>query len=321
MLERALPIAIFTFFAVAAAGAQNYPTRPIRMISPNPAGGANDVIGRIAAAQLTAALGQQVVVDNRGGAGGIIGAELGAKAAPDGYTLLAASLATHSVAPNLYKNIPYHAVNDFVPIAMFAQVQNVLSANPSFAPNSVKELVVLAKARPGTINYASAGLGSASHFSGLAFAKAAGIDIVHVPYKGGTPAMAALVAGEAQFNFGPAPASIPLIKAGRLKALAVSGSIRTKALPEIPTVAEAGVAGYASVGWFGLVAPKGTPQAIVMKLHAAIDKSMNSTDGAKQLLNAGGDVVSMTPEAFGAFIRAEYVLYAVLVKEAGLKVE
>ena len=181
MLERALPIAIFTFFAVAAAGAQNYPTRPIRMISPNPAGGANDVIGRIAAAQLTAALGQQVVVDNRGGAGGIIGAELGAKAAPDGYTLLAASLATHSVAPNLYKNIPYHAVNDFVPIAMFAQVQNVLSANPSFAPNSVKELVVLAKARPGTINYASAGLGSASHFSGLAFAQAAGIDIVHVP--------------------------------------------------------------------------------------------------------------------------------------------
>ncbi len=321
MMDKWIAAIVVVLSGGATAFAQQYPVRPVRLISPNPAGGANDVIGRIAAARLTEALGQQVVVDNRGGAGGIIGAALGARAAPDGYTLLAASLATHSVAPHLYRNVPYHAVNDFVPIAMFAQVQNVLSASAGFAPNSVKELVALAKAKPGTIHYASAGPGSASHFSGLAFAKAAGIDIVHVPYKGGAPAMAALVAGEAQFNFGPAPASIPLVRAGRLKALAVSGAVRTKSLPDIPTVAEAGVSGYVSVGWFGLVAPKGTPRAIVTRLHTVLDRSINSPEGAKQLLNVGGDAVSMTPEAFGAFIRSEYDRYATLVKEAGLKVE
>jgi len=317
----------FALAALCCAGgtgvwaADTYPNRPIRLISPNPAGGANDNIGRVAAARMGEALGQQVVVDNRGGAGGMIGAEIAARAAPDGYTLFAASQASHSVAPHTFRKMPVDVIRDFAPVALFAQVQNVLSANPAFTPSTVQELIAAAKARPGTINYASAGPGSASHFSGLAFAKAAGINIVHIPYKGGAQAMTALIAGEAAFNFGPAAASVPLIKAGRLKAIAVSGTTRARALPDVPTVAESGVPGYSIVGWFGLVAPKGTPPAIIARLNATVRNAVSSGDGAKQLINMGAEPASMKPEAFGEFIMREYRRYAALVKDAGLKVE
>lgn len=305
----------------AGAAAQTYPSRPIRLISPNPAGGANDLIGRIVAQKLGEVLGQQVVVDNRGGAGGTIGTEIAARAAPDGYTLLAASQATHSISPHIYSKLPYDVLRDFAPVTNFVEVQNLLNANPAFPPNSVKELVALAKARPGAINYASAGPGSASHFAGLLFAKAAGIDILHVPYKGGAPAIAAVLAGEAAFNFGPMPATAMHVKAGRLKALAVSGSTRSNAFPNVPTVAESGVPGYVVVGWFGLVAPKGTPKPIVDRLHAAAVRALNDPETRRQLVQIGADPAPSSPDELGKFVRREYERYGKLVREAGLKVE
>lgn len=313
--------AILAVFTGSALSADPYPSRPIRLISPNPAGGANDNIGRVAAARMSEALGQQVVVDNRGGAGGIIGAEIAAKAAPDGYTLFAASQATLSVAPHTFRKMPIDVIRDFAPVALFVQVQNVLTSGPSFAPSSVQELIAAAKAKPGAINYASAGPGSASHFAGLAFAKAAGIQVVHVPYKGGAQVITALIAGEAGFNFGPAPATVPLIKAGRLKALAVSGSTRTRALPDTPTVAESGVAGYAIVGWFGLTAPRATPRAIVERLNAIVKTAVTEGDGARQLIGMGAEPMPMSPAQFAEFIMREFQRYAPLVKDAGLKVE
>ena len=303
------------------AAAQTYPARPIRLISPNPAGGANDLIGRIVAQKLGEVLGQQVVVDNRGGAGGTIGTEIAAKAAADGYTLLAASQATHSISPHIYRKLPYDVLRDFAPVTNFVEVQNLLNANPAFPPNSVKELVALAKAKPGAINYASAGPGSASHFAGLLFAKAAGIDILHVPYKGGAPAIAAVLAGEAAFNFGPMPATAMHVKAGRLKALAVSGNTRSNAFPNVPTVAESGVSGYVVVGWFGLVAPRGTPKPVIERLHAAAVRALNDPETRRQLLQIGADPAPSSPDELGNFVRREYERYGKLVREAGLKVE
>ena len=212
------------------------PNRPIRLISPNPAGGANDVIGRIVAQKLGEVLGQQVVVDNRGGAGGTIGTEMAARAAPDGYTLFAASQSTITVAPHVYSKLDYDVLHDLAPVAMFAEVQNLLNTTPAFPPNTVKDLVALARAKPGAIKYASAGSGSASHFAGILFAKAAGIEFLHVPYKGGAPAITAVMSGEADFNFGPMAATTSFVKAGRLKAIAVSGSKRSPAFPNVPTV-------------------------------------------------------------------------------------
>jgi tripartite-type tricarboxylate transporter receptor subunit TctC len=305
----------------SAAAAQNYPARPVRLISPNPAGGANDVIGRIFAQKFGEILGQQVVVDNRGGAGGTIGTEMAARAAPDGYTLFVGSQSTVTVAPHIYSKLAYDVLRDFAPIANFAEVQNLLNTGPAFPPNSVKELVALAKAKPNTLNYASAGSGSASHFAGLLFAKAAGIEFVHVPYKGGAPAIAAVLSGEAAFNFGPMPATAGHVKAGRLKALAVSGATRSTAFPNVPTVVESGVPGYVVVGWFGLMAPRGTPKAIVNRLHAATVQAVNRADVRQLLLNVGADPAPNSPDEFGKFIRREYERYGVLIKEAGLKVE
>jgi len=303
------------------AAAQSYPNRPVRLISPNPAGGANDVISRIVAQKIGELLGQPMVMDNRGGAGGTIGTEMAARAAPDGYTLFVGSQSTVTVAPHIYSKLTYDVLRDFAPIAMFAQVQNLLNANPAFPPNTVKELIALARARPNTINYASAGSGSASHFAGLLFAKAAGIEFVHVPYKGGAPAIAAVLSGEASFNFGPMPATAGHVKASRLKAIAVSGDKRSIAFPNVPTVIESGVPGYVVIGWFGLMAPRGTPKAIVERLHATTVKAVNSPDVRQQLLNVGADPAPNSPDEFGQFLRREYERYGRLIKEAGLKVE
>jgi tripartite-type tricarboxylate transporter receptor subunit TctC len=303
------------------ADAQTYPNRPVRLISPNPAGGANDVIGRIVAQKIGELLGQPMVMDNRGGAGGTIGTEMAAKAAPDGYTLFVGSQSTVTVAPHIYRNLQYDVLRDFAPIAMFAEVQNLLNANPGFPPSTVKELISLAKAKPNTINYASAGSGSASHFAGLLFAKAAGIEFVHVPYKGGAPAIAAVLAGEASFNFGPMPATAAHIKSGRLKALAVSGAKRSGAFPNVPTVAESGVTNYVVVGWFGLMAPRGTPKALVDRLNAVTLQAVNSADVRQLLMNVGADPAPNSPDEFGRFLKREYERYGVLIKEAGLKVE
>ncbi len=316
----ALLCAALTGIAMPGA-AQQYPSRPIRLISPNPAGGANDVIGRIVALKIGEVLGQPMVVDNRGGAGGTIGTEMAARAAPDGYTLFVGSQSTVTVAPHIYSKLTYDVLRDFAPIANFAEVQNLLNANPAFPPNTVKELVALARTKPGGINYASAGAGSASHFAGLLFTRAAGIEILHVPYKGGAPAIAAVLSGEASFNFGPMPATAAHVKAGRLKALAVSGAKRSSAFPSVPTVVESGVPGYVVIGWFGLMAPKGTPKAVVDRLNAATVQAVNSADVRQQLLNVGADPAPNSPEEFGRFVRREYERYGKLIKEAGLKVE
>jgi len=318
---RTLSLALMLASAAAQAAESPFPQRPIRLVSPSQAAGANDVIARIMAARLGEVLNVQVVVDNRGGAGGMIGADIVAKANADGYTLLAASLATHSILPHVYRTVPYDAVRDFAPVALFAIVPNLMASGLSFAPNNVRELVVLAKAKPGTINYASAGAGSASHFAGLLFARMAGIEIAHVPYKGGGPAVTALLAGEAGFNFGPMPAAMSLVQSGRLKALAVSGTTRSNALPNVPTVSESGVPGYSSIGWFGLMAPKGTPREIVLKLNAAAARAISAPEAAKQLLQIGGDPAVRTPEAFGEFVRDDNARYGKLIREAGIKLE
>jgi tripartite-type tricarboxylate transporter receptor subunit TctC len=279
------------------------------------------VLARIIAQWLTEKMGQQFIIENKPGAGTNSGADFALKQPPDGYTLFAASQSTVTVAPHIYRKLSYDVLRDFAPIANFAEVQNLLNANPAFPPNTVKELVALAKAKPGAINYASAGSGSASHFAGLLFARAAGIEILHVPYKGGAPAIAAVLANEASFNFGPMPATAGHVKAGRLKALAVSGATRSSAFPNVPTVLESGVPNYVVVGWFGLMAPRSTPKAIVDRLHAVTVRAVNSPEVRQQLLNVGADPAPNSPEEFGKFVRREYERYGKIIKEAGLKVE
>lgn len=313
---------LFAAAALAAittlAAAQPYPSRPIRMVVPNPPGGANDIVSRIVAQKLGAILGQQLVVDNRGGAGGAIGAEIAAGAAPDGHTLLAATFATHTTIPHLHKNIAYDPLRGFVPIALFAVQYSMLSAHPTFPPSTVRDLIAYAKAKPGAINYASAGPGSTSDFTGRMFARVANIQITLIPYKGGGPAITALLAGEAQINFGPIPATAPHIRSGRLKAIAVSGQVRSVAMPEVPTVAEAGVPGFSASAWVGLMAPAGTPRAIVENLAAASKEALAATEVREPLIKAGAEPAYKAPQAFAQFVREEHERYGKLVRELGL---
>jgi tripartite-type tricarboxylate transporter receptor subunit TctC len=304
---------------VAPAAAQDYPTRSIRLIIPFAPGGSNDVVGRIIANQLGQKLGQQVFVDNRAGAGGVVGSDLAAKATPDGYTLLIVSVA-HVVDPWLYKE-PFDAVKDFVPVSIIATGTNVLSVNPNVPVHSVKELLDLAKEKPGFLNYASAGIGSFQHLSGELFKLMAGVDIVHVPYKGGGPAMLAVIAGEDQVMFSSIVQTVPNIQSGQLRALATGGEKRSPILPDLPTIAEAGVPGYVATNWWGIVAPAGTPQPIVDKLHDAIAALLDSPETKKFLDNEGAAPVLMSSAEFGTFIAAELAKWGPVVKQAGMTAE
>ncbi|HTV26833.1 MAG TPA: tripartite tricarboxylate transporter substrate binding protein [Xanthobacteraceae bacterium] len=301
------------------AAAQDYPSRSIRLIIPFPPGGSNDVVGRIIANQLGEKLGKQVFVDNRGGAGGVVGTDLAAKAAPDGYTLLIISIA-HAVDPWLYKE-PYDPVKDFVPVSIIATGTNVLTVNPTVPAHSVKELLDLAKAKPGVLNYASAGIGSFQHLSGELFKLLAGVNIVHVPYKGGGPAMLALIAGEDQVMFSSIVQTVPSIQSGQLRALATGGEQRSPILPDLPTIAEAGVPGYVAANWWGIVAPAGTPQPIVDKLHDTIAGLLDSPETKKFLDNEGAAPVHMSAAGFGKFIAAEIAKWGPVVQKAGMKAE
>ena len=306
------------------ARAQDYPSRPIRLVTPNPAGGATDAIARIVASKLADTLATQIVIDNRGGAGGTIAGDIAAHAAPDGYTLLAGSVSTHSFAPIIYRKLPYDPIKDFAPISLFAIVQNLLVINPSVPAANVKELIALAKAKPGTLNYSSAGSGTTSHFAVAMFVSLAGLTkyVVHIPYKGGAQALTATAAGEAHINFGPMPGSmVALVKAGKVKPLAVGGSARSPTLPEVPTMAEAGLPAYQSSGWYGLLAPAGTPRAIIAKLNHAVVATVNATDTKQLLLNVGGEPASDTPEVFAKFIRDQLALHRKIVQEEGIKFE
>ncbi len=309
-----------TLNAQAAVG-QTYPDRPIRLISPNPAGGANDTIVRIIAAKMAPVLGGSFIIDNRGGAGGKIGAEAVARAAPDGYTLLAGSVSTHSFAPLVPPKPGYDPIKDFEPISLFALVQNVLVVNPSLPVANVAELIALAKAQPGKLNYASGGPGSTSHFAVAMFVALAGIqnDTVHVPYKGGAPAVTATMANDTQFYFGPMAGMVPFIEAGSVKALAVSGGARSPLLPDVATMSEAGQPRYKAVGWFGLLAPAGTPVGIVAKLSDAVGVAAKSPEVITGLRVQGIEPASSRPEEFATFIREQAELHKKLVEDVDLK--
>ena len=317
-MKTSIAVAVMLAALASIAAAQPYPGRPIRMVVPNPAGGANDIVARIVAQKLGTLLGQQLVVDNRCGAGGAIGAEIVARAAPDGHTLIAATFATHTTIPHLQKKIAYDPLRDFAPIALFVVQYSMLSAHPAFPPRTVGELIAYAKANPRAINYASAGPGSTSDFTGRMVARRANIEITLVPYKGGGQAISALLAGEAHTNFGPIPATASHIRAGRLKAIAVSGEKRSIAMPDVPTVAESGLPGFSASAWVGLMAPARAPRVIVEKLAAVSREALDAPDVREPLIKSGAEPAYKGPQAFARFVRDEYERYGKLVRELGL---
>jgi tripartite-type tricarboxylate transporter receptor subunit TctC len=303
----------------APLAAQEYPTKPVRLIIPFPPGGSNDVVGRMIATQLSDRLGKQVVVDNRGGAGGVIGTEVAANAPPDGYTLLIISIA-HSVSPWLYK-LQYDPIKSFTPVAILASGPNVLVVHPDLPVHSVKELIALAKQKPGELNYASAGIGSFQHLGGELFKLTAGVNIVHVPYKGGGPAMTDVLGGHTKIMFSSLVQTSGFVLSGQLRALGTGGARRNPVLPDVPTIAEAGLPGYEATNWWGIVAPAGTPPAIVEKLHTEIAAVQNSEETKKQFATQGADVVQMSSAAFGTFMESEMNKWERVVKESGIKAE
>jgi tripartite-type tricarboxylate transporter receptor subunit TctC len=302
----------------AMAHAETYPSRPIRLIVPFPPGGSNDIVGRMIAAQLGDRLGQQVFVDNRAGAGATIGAGLAAIAPPDGYTLLLIS-ASFVFNPSIYKHLPYDPATAFVPVAMLGSGPVALLVYPKLPVASVKDLLALAHQKPGTLNYASAGVGSLQHLAAELFRFEAGIDIMHVPYKGGAPAMMDVAAGQAEITFATYIQAVPLVQNGSLKLLGLGSAKRSPILPDLPTIAEGGVPGYVATNWWGIMAPAGTPQPVVDKLHDAIADLLNSAETKKYLDNEGAVPVHMSAPEFGKFIEAEIAKWGPVVKKAGMK--
>jgi tripartite-type tricarboxylate transporter receptor subunit TctC len=309
-----------TLPAVAQAPA-GYPSKPVKLVIPFPPGGPLDTVGRTIAQKLSEAWGQSVVVDNRPGAGGNIGADLVAKSAPDGYTILMGALSTHAVNPSLYTKMPYDAIADFAPITLVAVTPNVLVVNAALPVNSAKEFVAYAKANSGKLAFGSGSNGSAGHLAGELFKVDTGTDITHVPYKGGAPATQALLAGDTQFMFDNLANAMPHVKAGKLKALAVTTAERSKLAPELPTMAEAGLPGFDISTWFGLFAPAGTPKEIVAKWNAEVTKILKSPEMRERLIAQGAEPAPTTPEQFAAFVKSEIPKYAKIIKASGAKVD
>ncbi len=314
-------IAALALAVAAGAQAPAYPTKPVRIVVPFPAGGATDILARAVAQKLTENWGQTFVVDNRPGAGGNIGSELVAKAAPDGYTLEMGTVGTHAINASLYAKMPYDHVKDFAPVILVAGVPNVLVVNPAVPANSVQELIAYAKANPGKLNFASSGSGTSIHLSGELFKVMAGVQMTHIPYKGSAPALADLLGGQVQLMFDNLPPSLPQIKAGKLRALAVTSTARAPALPDTPTIAESGLPGFEASSWFGLLAPAGTPPAIIAKLNAEIAKWLATPEAREQLAAIGANIAAGTPEDFARHIQAETAKWAKVVKESGAKVD
>jgi len=314
-----LAIATSAIALAAPAAAQDYPDRPVRVIVPFPPGGVNDIVGRMIATQLSERLGKQFVVENRTGAASIVGSEIAANAPKDGYTLLVVSI-VNAVNPWLYK-LPYDPKTAFVPIAFLAQAPTVLVVNPTLPVNSIKELLALAKGKPGEVLYASAGVGSFMHLGGELFKLTAGIDLMHVPFRGGGPAMIDLVAGNTKVGFATTITTSPFIKSGKLKGLGVGALKRSAVLPELPTVAEAGVPDYEVANWIGMVAPAGTPKDIIDKLNKEIAAIQASPEGQKLLAARGAEAVNMSPAEFGAFMTREMAKWERVVREGKIKRE
>jgi tripartite-type tricarboxylate transporter receptor subunit TctC len=320
-LLRVAACAAVAAFALSGHAQAPYPTKPIRIVVPFPAGGTTDILARAVAQKLTETTGQSVVVDNRPGAGGNIGAELVAKSPPDGYTLLMGTVGTHAINASLYARMPYDHVKDFAPIILVAGVPNVLVINPSVPANSVQELIAYGKANPGKLNFASSGSGTSIHLAGELFKTMTGVQMTHVPYKGSAPAIADLLGGQVQLMFDNLPSALPHIKAGKLKALAVTSAQRSATLPDVPTVAESGLPGFEASSWFGLLAPAGTPKEIIARLNGEVAKWL-ATPEAKEKLAAQGAIAAGQPsDDFVRHIAAETTKWQKVVKESGAKVD
>ena len=316
LLSRFFMAATLLLALASAAFAEDYPTRPVRLIIPFPPGGSNDVVGRLVAQQLSVKLGQQVYVDNRSGAGGTIGTEACATSTPDGYTLCVLSIA-HAVNPALY-TLKYDPIKSFTPISIFATGPNVLVVNPTSGIKTVKELLALAKQKPGELNYASAGVGSFQHLGGELFKLQANVNIVHVPYKGGGPAMQDVIAGHVKIMFSSLVQTTPFIKSGQLIALGTGGAKRNPVLPDVPTIAEAGVPGYVADNWWGLAAPAGLPAPMVDKLYAATQAALKSPELQAAFEREGAATLEMSSAQFGDYIKTEITKWGRVVKEGNI---
>ena len=303
------------------AFAQPYPAKPVKIVVPFAAGGAVDILTRVLSEKLAPALGQQIVVEPMVGAGGNIGSAAVAKAAPDGYTLLMATTGTHTINPGLYKNMPFDAVRDFAPITLVASVPNILVVHPDVPVKSVKELVALARSQPGKLNFASFGHGTSNHLSGELFKSVAGVEVVHVPYKSAPQAVLEIVGGQVNFAFVNAPLALPQVRAGKLRALAVTGAKRSPAVPELPTMAEAGLPEFVVESWYGLMAPAGTPEPVIRKMRDETLKVLARPDLVEAFAKQGADVVTSTPAEFTTMVVAEKDRWAEVIRKSGAKID
>lgn len=313
LFSRLSKAALIALALVSHAAADDYPSKPVRLIVPFPPGGSNDVVGRLVAQQLSTQLGQQVFVDNRGSAGGVVGTETAAASTPDGYTLLVVSI-PFAVDPALHK-LNYDPIKSFAPIALLATGPDVLVVNPAMPVKSVKDLLELAKQKPGQLNYASAGIGTFTHLAGALFTQLTGVNIVHVPYRGGGPAIQDVLAGHVGIMFSSLIQTAPFVKSGQLRPLGTGGTERSPALPDVPTISEAGVPGYAAANWWGILAPAGTPAPIVKKLHDAIQVALASPDLQKEFAREGATTAAMSSAEFSDYIKAEIAKWGRVVKD------
>jgi len=306
--------------ACHATHAQQYPARPVRLIVPYPPGGGTDTLARVVSQKLSETLGQQVVMDNRPGAGANIGMELAARSAPDGYTLVLATI-SNAISASLYSRLNYDLVRDFAPVTLLATTPHLLAVHPSLPVGSVKDLIALAKARPGQLVYSSAGSGTPTHLAGELFDYLAGVNMTHVPYKGGGPSVVALLGGEVTASFATMPSVLPYVKSGKLRGVAVTTSRRSPSAPDLPTVAESGLPGFDMGSWYGLMAPAGTPGAVVSHLNAETIKVLKLADVKQRLDNSGFDALVSTPEEYAAYTRSEIDKWAKIVKASGARAE
>lgn len=322
-MNRASHLITALFLTSVVSGAEaaeaKYPSKPIRFIAPFVPGGPTDTMARLLAVKMNESMGIPVVVDNRGAAGGIVGFDLVAKAAPDGYTLLLGSAGGLTMNPSLYLKLPYNPLRDYQPITQITSGPQILVVHPSVPAKSVQELIALAKVKPGQLNFAAAGTGN--RLAVELFKAQAGIDIVYVPYKGTGQALADVIAGQVQMMMPTALTAVPQVKAGKLRGLGVTSAKRSSALPDVPTIAEAGLPGYESTSWHGVLAPANTPRVIVTKLHAEVIKALNQPDARERLNSQGLEVIGSTPEEFAAYIKSENLKYAKLIKQIGIQPE
>jgi tripartite-type tricarboxylate transporter receptor subunit TctC len=318
---RVVCAALLTTAAAASAYAQDYPVKPIRFIAPNLPGGPTDILARLIGQKLSESLGQPVVIENRAGAGGNIGTEAAAKAPPDGYTLVTGNNATFGANVSLYKHLGFDPVKDFAPVSLVATQPNILVVHPSLPATSVKQLIALAKARPGQLNYSGSGMGAAAHLAAELFKSMTATDIVHISYKSAAPALTDLIAGQTQLMFATSLSVVPHIKANRVRALAVTTAKRARVMPELPTIAEAGVPGFEASTWHGVLVPAGTPAAVVNKLNAEIVRMLQLPDVRERLGTLGAEIVGSTPREFAEHIQREIPKWAKVIKDAGVRLD